>query len=230
MTTEEKYKQALENLKRPREEPKLETKQDTTNDKLMQVAQELSTARVTETELKQFKDEQKEPIKDLLEEDDDRFQYDAFGNKVRKIHNNTKRRKSIEARSSKLTIEDLLINNYVKQSIPLIPDKLVVEFRSLSGDDISFISSKIWEKQMSPMHRSVRQLLYNLTAALERINNERLPDCRKNGELDEALFNEKYKRIKKISFELLSDYSVNYIWFTERVQELSVDPENIINF
>lgn len=169
-----------------------------------------------------------------FEEDDD-YIYDDYNNRFRNLHLNRKRRKAIEDRCSEMNISDLLVNGYVEQVVPIVPEKLVITFRSMSGREDLLVKSMMAKEvtaanQMSASYMIGKLSMLNLACSLVKINGRPLMDIKgADGKPDEKLLQLKFEHIASYPIDLLADFSANYSWFTERVKSLSV-ADNIINF
>jgi hypothetical protein len=183
----------------------------------------------TEQQLKEFekatKDAQEnkdnKKVLEELEEIGDEFDFDEFGNKVRNLLVNKERRDVIEARCTPMKLEDLLIQQEVKQVVPIVPGKFEPTFRSMQGSEDLFVKRQMVGERGDTRYVLDRFSLMNLTCGLYAINNKPLPShLDKDGEPDEQAFNKKFKFVLKYPISLLVDLSVNYGWFERRVRKL----------
>jgi hypothetical protein len=162
-------------------------------------------------------------VKDEIDEIEDSYETDEFGDRVRGLLHNKKRRAAIESRCPMMLFEDLLINGFVEQKVPIIPVKFEPTFRSLLGNEDVEIKRLMGSIRGPDQYVLDTFSLYNLTAGLYAINGKLLPNhLDKNGDFDEKLFKEKYKVLTKMAIPILADLSVNFTWFTNRVQKLTV--------
>jgi hypothetical protein len=84
--------------------------------------------------------------------------------------------------------------------------------------------------QISSWYIIGKYSMLRLAVGLMSINGKRLLDIKgPNGKTDEKLLLQKYDFIANYPNDILSDLDINYIWFSERVKELSV-ADNILNF
>ena len=198
------------------------------NDRLTVLAKE-NVAEVTAAELKE---KMSKPDKAVVPEpeEDNSFIYDDYGNKIRNIHASRARRKKIESRCKPMDIAELLMQGYVEQRVPLKPGKLEVVFRSLSSSDSMFMLSQLEKDKGSNLLVAYKIGRMNLTLSLVSINGERYEEIKRGGKINEEAFNSKYEKICNLPEDIATDLIVNYGWFCERVKELSVDDESIINF
>jgi hypothetical protein len=200
------------------------------NNKVAEIHKD-TVAEITEKELKEQTEKVDISSKDVDKElEDNSFIYDDFGNKIRNQHGSRARRKRVEARCTPMDIGELLLQNYVEQTVVLRPDKLVVKYRSLSSSDIMFIFKQIEKEKMSVTLAGYKLGRMNLTGSLVSINGQALPECRIDGKIDETLFEKKYNKICSFPEDTVADLLTNYLWFTERVKDLSVDNESLIDF
>lgn len=170
--------------------------------------------------------------KDLEEIDalDDTFELDGFGNRVRTLLNNKKRKDAIEARCQPLSIDDLIIRGEVRQRVPIVPGQFEPTFRSVGGDEMLFIKRVLGTDRGSDEYMIDKLSLMQLTASLYSLNNTPFPS-HLNAEKDpeEALFKAKFKIVSKLPAPALADLSVNYVWFSRRLEKLFV-VDNIKDF
>lgn len=158
-----------------------------------------------------------------LDELDDEYITDEFGNRIRSMLANSKRREAIEKRCMPLDIDDLLMKGSVEQKIQIIPGKFEPTFRSLHGYEDTFLNEK-----MSKIRGSERMVLdihalYRLTAGLVKINNRILPShLDQNGKPTDSLFDVKFAMVSSLATPVLADLSTNYTWFLRRVEKLLV--------
>lgn len=169
-------------------------------------------------------DEMKKSIDDI---EDEYFDFDEFGNKVKNILANKERRESIEGRCEPMDLMDLLVNKEVRQVVPIIPGKYYPTFRSVGGDEdleVKRILSK--ETTNSPSYLLAKMTLMNLTCALYALNGKVLASHQdKEGDFDGEAFKAKYKSLIKYPLQVLTDLAVNYTWFDRRVRSLiAIEP------
>lgn len=164
-----------------------------------------------------------EKINKEIDDLDDVYENDEFGQRVRSLLGNKKRCEVITARCPPMSFDELLMEGSVKQRVPIIPGKFEPTFRSLQGEENVEIL-----RLMSSMRGSEDYILdtisiFRLTAGLYQINNKVFPNhLDKNGDFDEKLFLDKKKIVSKMALPILADLSVNYNWFTRRVQKMTV--------
>jgi hypothetical protein len=156
--------------------------------------------------------------------EDDVFDYNEFGEKVKNLLANKERREAIEARCEPLDLMDLLVNREVRQVVPIIPGKYFPTFRTMRGDEDLEVKRLISRETSSTTFVLSKMTLMNLTCGLYAVNGKVLPSHMKEDEFNIDAFMEKYKSMAKYPMQVLSDLAVNYTWFDNRVRKLiSVD-------
>jgi hypothetical protein len=143
-----------------------------------------------------------------------------------------KRRKQIESRCKDMSFEDLIINKESRQVVPIIPEKLVIEYRTHEAHEDFFIKEKIADATDKGKSRSyVLDLfaLYNLALDVVSINGKPIAShLDADGKVVPDAFEKKLKHFERYPTVLLNDLSINLNWFQERVQKL-LTPDNIKN-
>ena len=161
-----------------------------------------------------------------LEDFEDQFDVDEFGQKVRNLLVNKERREAIEKRCSPMNIEDLLTNQEIRQTITLIPGKLEITFRSMTGAEDLYIKRKVFGVKGSTQMIYDTFSVLSLCCSLFSINRRPLPShLDAEGDPDDERFEAKKKLLLKLPIQLLADFSVNYSWFDRRVKKLFVIDE-----
>jgi len=152
------------------------------------------------------------------------FNFDALTRQQQVIAND-ERRKIIESRLEPLNIGDMIIQSEIKQTIPVIPDKLVYTLRTFNQQEYLFCLQYVYDQVGSAAY--VEELLNTckLACALFALNGKALPDHRKEigtpkEEVDRDAFRNKLAILSRMPTNLLADISVQAIWFQERVQKL----------
>jgi hypothetical protein len=159
-----------------------------------------------------------------IDEIDETWETNEFGERVRSLLANKKRKELIEARCEPMDIADLLMKGYVSQKVPIVPGRFEPTFRSMSGEENLEVL-----RLMGRISGGVDQYIldslsiYKLTCGLERINGKVLAShLDKDGNFNEEMFLAKFKVVKKMALPVLADLVVNFDWFARRVQKLTV--------
>jgi hypothetical protein len=170
----------------------------------------------------------KEEAKELHEElgpqpgeaDDDNYDYAQLGQISRNLLSNHKRKEAIEARCEEMDFEDLILNQELRQEVK-IKKGFIPVFRTPSGEEDLFVKRYIGDEEGSTQYIMDKYAVYGLCCGLYSLNGQPLPDHRgKDGKVDEAAFLKKLEFLLKYPLVLLADLSVNFTWFTLRVQQL----------
>jgi hypothetical protein len=136
-----------------------------------------------------------------------------------------KRRAVIEKRLDPLQIEDMVVNRELVQTIPIVPNKLLLTLRTFNQREHLFCLRYVYKIGGSQLF--VEELLNTckLVCALFAVNNALLPEHRvnigeRNEEVDEDKFEDKMYHVASFPVQLLADFSVQMIWFNARVTRL----------
>lgn len=168
-------------------------------------------------------DKELDQINKDINDIEDVYETNEFGERVRSLLQNKKRKTAVENRCSPMAFEDLLMNGFVTQRVPIIPGQFEPTFRSLNGDEDIEIKRLMGSIRGPDQYVLDTFSLFNLAAGLYAINGKVLINHLDNdGNFDEKKFKEKYKVISKMAIPILADLSVNFSWFTRRVQKLTV--------
>lgn len=169
-------------------------------------------------EQSQDKKEDSPKSKDGYSEDDNEYE-SLWGDND--ILNNVARRKRIEARCKKMSIDDYIMNGGISQTVPILPGKIEPTYRTAGTDEDLAVKRMMFGVQGTDIYVSNRFSLMQLTLSLFSFNNEPLPDhLDKDGKFDEDLFTKKFERVSKYPTQLAEDLVNNYVWFDERVKDM----------
>lgn len=158
-----------------------------------------------------------------IDELDDVYEDNEFGQRVRSLLANKKRAELIEGRCQPLVFEELLLQGSVQQRVPIIPGKFEPTFRSLTGEENEEILRMMNSFRGPDQYILDVISLLNLTAGLYALNGKPLiAHLDNNGDFHEEMFRSKYKVVRKMALPILADLSVNFRWFSRRVQKLTV--------
>lgn len=168
-------------------------------------------------------DEDLTKINKEINDIDEVFETNEFGERVKSLLSNKERSRAIEARCPPLSLEDLLINGSVHQRVPIVPGKFEPTFRSPQGEENLEILRLMSSERGSEDYILDLIQIYRLTAGLYAINSKPFPNhLNTNGDFDKDLFKQKFDVIKKMALPILADMVVNFGWFARRVQKLTV--------
>lgn len=176
-----------------------------------------------ETKVQLTEEERKQVLKEM-----DEFDFSAFRERMMKdIINNDDQRKIIEARCKPMDVTDILVQGFITQRVPVIPDKFEIEFQSMRGDEDLAIKRLIMVENKG-LEVTERYLLdkfsiMGVTIGLRSINSTVLPShLDDNGKFNEDRFWEKFEKVVRLPFHMLASLGVNYYWFDVRVRKLFV--------
>lgn len=165
---------------------------------------------------------EEDDLKREIEQLDEEFDFDEFGNRLHSLLQNKPRRTAIEGRCDPIRLEDLITYQEVRQRVPIVPSRYEPTFRSPSGAEDIWVKRKMSGTRGSEMYIQALYALYSLTTGLHAINGIELPTHLKDGEVNDDLFEAKYRRLLNYPSEMLADLSVNFAWFGTRVKKLLV--------
>ena len=160
------------------------------------------------------------------------FDFEAVANAQKGLLN-PDRKKRIESSLEPMDIGDMITRREIQQEVSVIPNKLVYQFRTFNQHENLFCLRYVYEFNGSVAY--VEELLNTckLVCALVSVNGALLPEHRKNvgsdkEEVDKELFQKKMFHVANLPVQLISDLSVNAIWFNERITKL-FSVENLKN-
>lgn len=158
----------------------------------------------------------------------DNFDYDAMRQKVTQDNlNNPDQKNIIEDRLEELSLDELLLRDRVAQVVPVIPDKLVFTYLSMSAGDDANIKRLIAEKVEGVGNPGRYYLdkfsLMTLTAGITKINQTTAPSqFDAKGDWDDDMFWKKFDWMLKRPLHLIASIGTNHSWFESRVRKLFV--------
>lgn len=172
--------------------------------------------------------EKKEKESEDSEWDD--FDFEEFGRASRDLLTDKSRRKAIEDKiTDKLDFEGLIINQELRQGVP-IRKGFEPKFRTPGGHEDLFIKRLIGKVEGSERYILDYFALMGLVCGLFALNGKPLPShLNTDGEPDEKLFEEKMQWILRYPIVIITDLSINFSWFTVRVQKL-LDIDQVKDF
>lgn len=143
--------------------------------------------------------------------------------------NNDEQKTLIEERCSKITLDEYVMNGFVRQRVPVVPGVFEVTFQSMSLEDELTLKNLI-AKEANALELSDRYLVdkygyMGLAVGLHMVHSagKDIPfpsHLNNEGVFDEALFWTKFKRVLKLPFHLAAALAINFFWFEVRVRRL----------
>jgi hypothetical protein len=180
--------------------------------------------------LSDAKKEDEKRINDLFEQ----FDFNDSRNQVEKILDNKKRRDQIEARCRPMDLEDLLMKDEVQQTVPIVPEKFEVKFRSITPIESLYLKTLMAKELIqTDQYLAEKYNLLLIACSILAINGVPFPDHRRfkqdgSFEIDDKLFQEKLGYVMRKSGYVIADIGVNYMWFDIRVRRL-LNPDDLKN-
>jgi hypothetical protein len=176
---------------------------------------------------KVFSAEEREELKNTLENLDD-FDFDRWRQSMqRDVLNNEKQKELIESRLKPMDIGDLITQGYLIQRVEIIPGRFWFEFKTLDAETDLALKRILMEDSRS-LEVSDRYFLdkfglMSVAAVLNRINDKPYGEITNDkGNFDDDLFRAKFSRVMKLPMPMLSCIGANAFWFDLRVRKLFV--------
>jgi len=144
---------------------------------------------------------------------------------IRDILKNPKQKEAVEARCQALDINDLIMNNVVRQRVPIIPGRFEPTFESMNGD-VELVLKRLLVQESKSVAVTENYLLdkyavMTTAAGVIAINGNPIPSMyNTEGDFDEELFWAKFNWILKRPIHMLASLGIHYSWFEQRVRKL----------
>ena len=133
-------------------------------------------------------------------------------------------RKEIESRCREMDFSDLVLTGRVHQAVPILKDKLSVKYQSLLASENFWIERRAEGEASTDWGIRSWMGYARLTLSLESINgNDFDPYVIKGDEIDNDLFNKKFKKIMNMGEKLVELLLIHLHWFNDRVDRLYSD-------
>jgi len=144
------------------------------------------------------------------------------------IINNEKEREAVKARVQPMDIADGIVTGEWKQRVPVVPDKLVVVFRTLSPMENEEIRKHCLLEALKDERfaeiQSERYGFMQVVASVHQVNGQEMPNHLKvvNGlkTFDWDVFNQKFNIFASYPAPFIAALSTHAAWFDMRVREL----------
>jgi hypothetical protein len=137
-----------------------------------------------------------------------------------------KLREAIEARISTVDIGEFLMSGELKQTVPIIPGKLEVTFKTVTDLEESYVDTAMSKEPSTLSNRQFVRKMNELALAIHihSVNGNAWPKCIDgDGTVNVAAMEVRLKNIQKLSSPIFSMISQNLSWFLDRVtKELTV--------
>jgi len=143
--------------------------------------------------------------------------------------NNDEQKTLIEERCSPITLDEYVMNGFVRQRVPIVPGVFEVTFQSMALEDELTLKNLI-AKEANALELSDRYLVdkygyMGLAVGLHMIHSagKDIPfpsHLNNEGTFDEQLFWKKFDRVLRLPFHLAASLAINFFWFEVRVRRL----------
>lgn len=138
---------------------------------------------------------------------------------------------AIEDRCQDMTIEQLIEEGELRQTVPIVRDKFMVTFRTLSGEEDLAIKRELYVERNAPdVYLFDKLNMMQLAAGVYGINGRPLPDhLNEKRRFDKELFLLKFRKVNAMPLPMLASLSINFTWFDRRARKLFVDLDELKN-
>lgn len=128
-------------------------------------------------------------------------------------------REAVEKQCKPMDLGELIMTGRVSQVVPILPGKLVVTYRSLSG------AEEYWLDRNSPQEEGYARrswLAYHrLAMCVEAINGVKSePYLNDKGEIKDDVVSSRLAKLLKLNMRIIEMLSMNMTWFMERETDL----------
>ena len=131
-----------------------------------------------------------------------------------------KLRKVIEERLEDIDIGEYLMSGEIRQEIPIIPEKLVVTFKTVSDLEESYVDNTISAEPSTISNRQFLRKMNELALVIHiySVNGNKWPTLvNGDGTINEESVHSRLRHIKKLSSPIFNLMTQNLAWFTDRV-------------
>jgi hypothetical protein len=140
-------------------------------------------------------------------------------------------REAIEDRCTPMTIDQLIEEGELRQLVPIVREKFIPVFRTISGQEDLAIKRELYKERNAPdIYLFDKLNMMQLAAGVYEINGKPLPDhLDGKRRFDKELFLAKFNKINAMPLPMLASLSINYTWFDRRARKLFVDLDELKN-
>ncbi|MHC4507736.1 MAG: hypothetical protein ACYTAO_02095 [Planctomycetota bacterium] len=138
---------------------------------------------------------------------------------------------AIEKRCKPMTIDQLIEEGELRQAVPIVREKFIVEFRTISGEEDLAIKRELYIERNAPdIYLFDKLNMMQLAAGVYSINGRPLPDhLNDKRRFDKEAFLLKFRKVNAMPLPMLASLSINYTWFDRRARKLFVDLDELKN-
>jgi len=133
-----------------------------------------------------------------------------------------KLREAIESRLDEIDIGEYLMSGEVREEVPIIPNKLVVTFKTVSDLEESFVDNKISAEPKTISNRQFLRKMNELALVIHihSVNGTKWPTLiNGDGTINESSVDSRLRHIQKLSSPVFNLMTQNLAWFTDRVNK-----------
>jgi hypothetical protein len=133
-------------------------------------------------------------------------------------------RRKIELRCKDMDFSDLVLTGRVHQTVPILSDKLSVRYKSLLASENFWIERRAEGEASTDWGIRSWMGYARLVLSVESINGNDFDHyVTKGDEIDNDLFNKKFKKIMGMGEKLVELLLIHLHWFNDRVDRLYSD-------
>lgn len=175
-------------------------------------------------------EEAEDRVKKMVQDMDD-FDFERLRREMLSdVLKNPGQQQIVEKRCAPLDIGDLIMNNSIRQRVPILPGKFEPTFESMQGHvELQLKQLLIKENKSIAVTEAYLMDKYAVmctTAGVAAINGNPCPPMYdQKGDFNEDLFWEKFRWMLKRNIHMLASLGVHYSWFEARVRKLFVVDE-----
>lgn len=145
------------------------------------------------------------------------------------LSRNRREREAVAKRVQAIDLNSGLMNGDFRQVVPIVPDRLVVEYRTPTPVELQHIQAILFKRLSDnpalEFAADSLQSLMTLTAAIVSINGRAEPvhmvgQSMYTAEFNQEVFEGKLNRLMRMPGPLVYTMTVHYMWFMARVNEL----------
>ena len=119
-----------------------------------------------------------------------------------------------------IDIGQYLMTGEVKQAVPIVPEKLIVTYRSVSDLEESYVDVLLSDDPDITNRQFMRKVNeYALASHIAEVNGKKWPPMTINGVIDDKAFKLRLKHVEKLSSPVFNLLSQNLGWFIARVND-----------
>ena len=155
-----------------------------------------------------------EPVVSAPEEDSEE--------ETEELSKEDKMRKVIESRLDPIDIGEYLMSGEIRQEVPIIPDKLVIVFKTVSDQEEAFVDNTISVEPTTISNRQFLRKMNELALAIHiySVNGNKWPTLlTASGDINKESVETRLKHIRKLPSLVFNMVSQNLAWFTDRVND-----------